>query len=268
MIWLKTIKAPAKINLSLDITGKRPDGYHNIKSVMASVSLYDELTITLTPCPGGGERFSAASAGCKLPEGDGNLAVRAARLFMESAGIIGWSVHIGIIKNIPISAGLGGGSSDAAAVLRALNGWRKHPSLWELALQLGSDVPYCLHGGVCLCEGRGEILTPLPLLPECWIVLCTPPVAVSTAEMFAKYDSLSKESLALGAFLDNIFEIVEPLPPVAEIKGILLGAGAENAAMSGSGPTVFGIFSSEICAKSAYDKLLVNFPKTYLVKPV
>jgi 4-diphosphocytidyl-2-C-methyl-D-erythritol kinase len=259
-------KAPAKINLSLEITGKRPDGYHDLKTVMASVSLYDELTVALTPCPDGEESFSAKTTGAELPKDDGNLAVRAARLFMESAGITGRSIHIDIVKNIPVSAGLGGGSSDAAAVLRVLNGWRKHPSLHETALRLGSDVPYCLHGGVCLAAGRGEILTPLPPLPYCWIVLCTPPVAVSTAEMFAKFDKLSDEKLALGAFLDNIFEIVEPLPHVAEIKGFLLGEGAEKAGMSGSGPTVFGIFTTQTCAKSAQDKLRANFPKTYLAK--
>jgi 4-diphosphocytidyl-2-C-methyl-D-erythritol kinase len=118
------------------------------------------------------------------------------------------------------------------------------------------------------CLGRGEILTPLPPLPDCRIVLSVPDVAVSTAEMFAKYDKLSEENIAMAKFFDNVFESVTDLPPVAEIKGILLGAGADFAAMSGSGPSVFGIFASETDAISACDKLHGKFPKTYLVKPV
>jgi 4-diphosphocytidyl-2-C-methyl-D-erythritol kinase len=273
-------KAPAKINLSLDILGKRPDGYHDLRTVMASVSLFDELCLTLTPCREGEERFSAETEGEALPEGDGNLAVRAARLFMEARGPVGCSVHVHIKKRIPVSAGLGGGSSDAAAVLRILSGvppdqisaaagtGGRTPTLQEIALELGSDVPYCLRGGVCLCEGRGEVMKPLPPLPDCWIVLSTPPIAISTAEMFDKFDKLSEEKLALASFMDNVFESVIDLPPIAEIKGILIGAGAEKAAMSGSGPTVFGIFASETNAKTAFDTLRVNFPKTYLTKPV
>jgi 4-diphosphocytidyl-2-C-methyl-D-erythritol kinase len=276
-------KAPAKINLSLDILNTRPDGYHDLRTVMASVSLFDDLTLTLTPCLTGKEKFSAETEGELLPEGEGNLAVRAARLFMECHGLSGISVHIHIKKRIPISAGLGGGSSDAAAVLRALEHWhrgdetrghgaqtegRGRPSLQGIALRLGSDVPYCLHGGVCLCEGRGEVLTPLPPLPDCFIILSTPQIAVSTAGMFGLFDKLSNEELALASFLDNVFEAVIDLPPVAEIKGFLLGAGAEKAAMSGSGPTVFGIFTDETNAKSVCDKLLSHFPKTYLTKPV
>jgi 4-diphosphocytidyl-2-C-methyl-D-erythritol kinase len=275
---LSTVKAPAKINLSLDILGKRPDGYHDLRTVMASVSLFDELTLTLTRRGPGEEKFSAETEGADLPGGEGNLAVRAARLFMESRNITGVSVHIHILKRIPVCAGLGGGSSDAAAVLRVLNHWHgegeireggpEPPPLHEIASRLGSDVPYCLRGGVCLCAGRGEVLTPQPPLPDCRIVISTPPVAVSTAEMFQLFDKLNDEELALAGFYDNVFEVIKPLPPVAEIKGILLGAGAEFAAMSGSGPSVFGIFASENSAKSAYDKLRVNFPKTYLTKPV
>jgi 4-diphosphocytidyl-2-C-methyl-D-erythritol kinase len=259
-------KAPAKINLSLDILGKRADGYHDLKTVMASVSLYDDLTLTFTPCGAGAEMFTAYAGGV---ESD-NLAADAAGLFMRAAGISGWSIHIHIEKRIPVGAGLGGGSSNAAAVLRALDGWRSIPknTLANLAFELGSDVPYCLRGGVCLAQGRGEILTPLPPLPECRIVLCTPPVCVSTAEAFRKYDALDPLNQALAKMLDNAFEAVILLPEIAEIKDIMTGAGASQAMMSGSGPTVFGIFDDETQAKTAYENLYPAFPKTFITKPV
>jgi 4-diphosphocytidyl-2-C-methyl-D-erythritol kinase len=248
-------RAPAKINLSLEILGKRPDGYHDLRTVMASVSLYDELTITLTPCEAGAENYTACADGV---DGD-NLAAEAARLF----SVAGWSVHVDIEKRIPIGAGLGGGSSDAAAVLRVLDGWAaetdgRRPLLQKIALQLGSDVPYCLHGGVCLAGGRGEMLTPLPPLPPCRILLCTPPVRVSTAEMFAKFDPAKHKS-----FEDIIF-----LPEVGQIKQVLLECGASQAAMSGSGPTVFGIFDDESQTKTAFEKLYPTFPTTFITQPV
>jgi 4-diphosphocytidyl-2-C-methyl-D-erythritol kinase len=272
-------KSPAKINLSLDILGKRPDGYHDLRMVMASVSLFDELTLTLTPCESGTETYTAEAEGVL---GD-NLAARAAKLYMQSAGITGWSVHVDIEKRIPIGAGLGGGSGNAAAVLRALDGWEKHPALWnnpflrkrvtgislqDMALQLGSDVPYCLHGGVCRAEGRGEILTPLPSLPECWIVLCTPPINISTEEMFAKYAALNPLNQALAKMSDNAFEAVIALPEIDEIKNSLTEAGASQAMMSGSGPAVFGIFNNPMQATSAHDKLRARFPKTFITMPV
>jgi 4-diphosphocytidyl-2-C-methyl-D-erythritol kinase len=219
---------------------------------MASVSLYDDLTLTLQSCEAGEEVFTAGAEGV---EGD-NLAARAARLFMDAAGLTGWSVHICIEKRIPIRAGLGGGSSDAAAVLRALDGWEKHPAprnhpllrkrakdipLPALALELGSDVPYCLRGGVCLAQGRGEILSPLPPLPECWIVLCVPPVEVPTAEAFAKYDALGPFHQGLAKMSDNVFEAVTLFPEIVEIRNQ---------------------------ANAAFEILYPAFPKTFLTKPV
>ncbi|MCL1806387.1 MAG: 4-(cytidine 5'-diphospho)-2-C-methyl-D-erythritol kinase [Oscillospiraceae bacterium] len=259
-------KAPAKINLSLDILAKRDDGYHDLRTVMASVSLCDELTVTLAPCQAGAERFTAAAEGVK---GE-NLAARAAELFMRSNGISGWSADIQIEKRIPVSAGLGGGSSDAAAVLRALNGWRPMPpeGLAELALNLGSDVPYCLRGGVCLAQGRGEILSPLPPLPDCWIVLITPPVAVSTAEAFQLWDTLSPFHQEMARMSGNVFEAVIKLPEIEQIKQILLEAGAAEAMMSGSGSTVFGVFTDETEANKAFETLHIHFPKTFLATPV
>lgn len=263
-------KAPAKINLSLDILDKRPDGYHNLRSVMASVSLYDNLTLTLKPRQAG--LVTARAQGVA----GNNIAAKAARLFMDAAGIKGWSVHIDIHKRIPIAAGLGGGSSDAAAVLRVLDGWLaslwtakadgQRPRLQDIALELGSDVPYCLRGGCCLAEGRGEILTPLAPLPECWIVLSTPPIKVPTAEMFAKFNTLDPRDLAEKT--DNVFEAVVQVPEVTELKQKLTELGAGKALMSGSGPTVFGIFDDETRAKQAFDQLRAQFPKTFLTMPV
>ncbi|MDR0294217.1 MAG: 4-(cytidine 5'-diphospho)-2-C-methyl-D-erythritol kinase [Oscillospiraceae bacterium] len=279
MKTLLAAKAPAKINLALEITGRRGDGYHNLRTIMASVSLCDDLTLTLSPCEPGKETFTAFAEGV---EGQ-NLAARAARLFMNAAGFRGWSCHVHIEKRIPVSAGLGGGSSDAAAVLRALDEWaaaradghslgetdNQRPPLQELALELGSDVPYCLRGGVCLAEGRGEILTPLPPLPDCHIVLVTPPAAVSTAEAFRRFDGMEwPERTETARPAGNVFESVTRLPEVAEIKRLLSGAGAANATMSGSGPTVFGIFDDITKANQAIYTIRPQFPKTFLVKPV
>jgi 4-diphosphocytidyl-2-C-methyl-D-erythritol kinase len=264
-------KAYAKINLSLDILGKREDGFHDLRSVMASVSLFDDLEITLTPCDKGTETYTAFAEGV---EGD-NIAAGAARSFMESAGVTGWSAAIHIEKRIPVCAGLGGGSSNAAAVLRALAGWidgSVYPlkrTLPELAAELGSDVPYCLRGGVCLAEGRGERLTPLAPLPEHWhIILCSPPLKVSTAEAFAKYDALDPLSQGLAKMSENVFEAVTFFPEINEIKSVMLDAGASNAAMSGSGPAVFAVFDDETQANTAFEKLYPTFPATFALRPV
>ena len=257
-------KAPAKINLSLDLLGKRDDGYHDLRSVMASISLYDDLHIMLRPCKAGRGLFTAQAAGVRK----GNLTSLAVKLFMQAAGARGWSAHVRVEKRIPLSAGLGGGSSDAAAVLRALDKWAavqtavRRPDLQELALKLGSDVPYCLRGGVCLAEGRGERLTPLPPLPECWIVLSVPAINVSTVRMFQLFDLSGRRE---G---DNVFETVNPHPEVGEIKQVLLQAGASKALMSGSGPSVFGIFDDETQAADAVQTLKPIFPKTFLTVPV
>lgn len=278
--------APAKINLALDVLGKRTDGYHDLKMVMASVSLYDSLTITLTPVGRGDETFIANSTDPRLPQNDENIAARAARLFMRRVGITGWSCHIYIEKNIPVCAGLGGGSSDAAAVLRALGAW--HPISEEilaaLALELGSDVPYCLHGGLCLAEGRGEILTPLPPLQDCHIVLSTPPTSVSTAVAFGRLDidnlsgrplwteligMLRKQDLiGTARHLANVFETAGAPCEIACIEEAMLESGAQGAVMSGTGPSVLGVFDDAMLAGKAFEILRVQFPNTFIVNPV
>lgn len=272
-------KAYAKINLALDILGKRADGYHDLKTVMASVSLCDDLEITLTPCADGRERFAAESNNPALPTDDNNLAVKAARLFFHAAGVAGYEVHIRIEKRIPVCAGLGGGSSDAAAVLRALSSRFPMPEsiLESLALKLGSDVPYCLRGGVCLAEGRGERLTPLLPLPDCHIVLTVPPVRVSTAAAFQSVtvpavktdwalltDALRRGDIsAIAGSMDNAFPDI-----YSEALDSLLREGALGAVMSGSGPSVFGVFHDEAIANQAVRNLRAFFLNTFLTKPV
>ncbi len=271
--------AYAKVNLALDILGKRADGYHDLKTMMASVSLCDDLEITLTPCADGRERFAAESNNPALPTDDDNLAVKAARMFFLAAGVAGYEVHIRIEKRIPVCAGLGGGSSDAAAVLRALSSRFPMPEsiLESLALNLGSDVPYCLRGGVCLAEGRGERLTPLPSLPDCHIVLTVPPVRVSTAAAFQSVvvpamktdwvlltDALRRRDIAaIAGYMKNSFPDVH-----SDARECLRRAGALGTVMSGSGPSVFGVFHDEAIANQAVRKLRAIFLNTFLTKPV
>ena len=175
-----TEKAYAKINISLDVTGRRPDGYHEMLMVMQSVTLCDDVTITLTESAG-------SHAECNLhfvPGDERNLAVRAANRFFERVGIENTGAHIVIKKDIPVGAGMAGGSTDAAAVLRGLNKLTganlSSPELHELAAEIGSDVAFCIAGGTQLASGRGEVLSPLPPLPDCSIVICKPDFSIST----------------------------------------------------------------------------------------
>ena len=183
------LPAPAKLNLSLDILGRREDGYHELSMVMLSVSLCDGIELNLTPKPG--VLFSCSDP--DVPGGEKNTACRAAALFLERAGLAETTgVQIFLEKRIPSQAGMGGGSADAAAVLRGLNELTGFPlpeeDLFELGLQVGADVPFCLAGGVKLAQGVGERLSPAPELPPCAIVVCKPPVGVSTAEAFRRAD--------------------------------------------------------------------------------
>ena len=182
------IQAFAKLNLTLDILGKREDGYHDLRMVMQSITLAD--TLTLEENRGEGLRVSANLR--FLPTGEKNLAAAAALRFWEALGREPEDLDIRIEKRIPVCAGMAGGSSDAAAVLRALNQRSGEPfspkELARLGERVGSDVPYCVLGGTALAEGRGEILTPLPPLPACWVVVCKPDFPVSTPELFAQAD--------------------------------------------------------------------------------
>lgn len=262
---MKTITetAYAKINLGLDIIGKRSDGYHEVSMVMQSVGLSDEVVISAGQ---GKEAITVATDMADLSCGPDNLAYKAAELLAKHAGIKP-DVHIALKKKIFLAAGLAGGSSDAAAVLRGLNKyWRlnlKASELQRLAAQLGSDIPFCIEGGTALATGRGEILTQLNDLPPAIVVLAKPKgLEVSTAWVYQHYNKgrvvhapciwqlqarLQDGARALVPYMGNVLETatIPAHPVIASIKAAMLGAGAYYALMSGSGPTVFALAPDE-----------------------
>ena len=271
-------KAYAKVNLWLGVSGLRGDGYHDIVTVMHSVSLADDIMLRADADPCGFSCILEADGAYEVPEGDDNIAVKAARAFCEKTGI-GAAVTIRLVKNIPTCAGLAGGSSDAAAVLRAINKRFSEPlsvsELEELAIGLGSDVPFCLHGGTALCLGRGEKMTRLGC-PDLDFVICPSPERVSTGTAYAKLDekwlscgypdtascnelivSLSAGAAECGRRLYNIFQdVVIPLCPVSgENISRLRSLGACGAVMSGSGSAVYGIFETRRKADAAAEKI-------------
>ena len=281
------VRAFAKLNLTLDVLGKRPDGYHDLCMVMQSISLHDSLTLA----PNSEGQLRVGSNLSFLPTGEKNLAAAAALRFWAALGRPPEGLDIQIEKRIPVCAGMGGGSSDAAAVLRVLNQREGAPfspaELARIGEQVGSDVPYCVLGGTALAEGRGERLTPLPPLPRCWIVACKPEFPISTPELFRRIDSvrvrcrpdtagmlaaLREGDLAGTARrMYNVFEDV--LPPrchgrVMELKNGLIQHGALGASMSGTGPTVFGLFDSAPQAEEALRTLSESGGDWFLAEPV
>ena len=281
------IQAFAKLNLTLDILGKREDGYHNLRMVMQSITLAD--TLTLEENQGEGLRVSANLR--FLPTGEKNLAAAAALRFWEALGREPEDLDIRIEKRIPVCAGMAGGSSDAAAVLRALNQRAGEPfapkELARLGERVGSDVPYCVLGGTALAEGRGEMLTPLAPLPRCWVVACKPDFPISTPELFAQADRVklrrrpdtaglvaALEAGDLGGVARRMYNVFEDVLParlytrVAEIKNILIQCGALGANMSGSGPTAFGLFDRLEAAQEARACLAQRYRDTFLCETV
>ena len=279
------LSANAKINLTLDILRRREDGYHDLQMVMQAVTLADTLTVT----PAQGAEGQAVSDLHFLPTGDKNLAQMAAAAFREAAGL-GGEVDVSIQKHIPVCAGMGGGSSDAAAVLRALNAMEGEPmSPLELARvgeRVGSDVPYCVLGGTALAEGRGELLTPLSSLPPCHIVICKPPFSISTPQLFGRVNVRKivrrPDTAGVIAALDagdlagvarrmyNVFEDVlerRRSAEINEIKAALIDCGALGASMSGSGPSVFGLFDSRDSAQNACARLRETYRDVFLCAP-
>lgn len=251
-------KAYAKINLGLDVLRRRPDGYHEVKMIMQTVDICDDLTFEKREGPGIGFRIEGAD----LPADENNLVYRAAALLMEKRQILE-GVSITLYKRIPIAAGMAGGSADAAAALRGLNtlfemGYSTE-ELKELGVTLGADIPYCIQGGTMLSEGIGELLTPLSEPPACHLVIVKPDIDVSTAFVYGNLqaDKLSfhpdidgmAAALAAGDLkgiterMGNVLETVtvREYPIIDRLKRLMCGLGAENALMSGSGPTVFGI---------------------------
>ena len=263
------LKAYGKINLGLDVVRKREDGYHEVRMIMQTVDLYDRITMERMES---GIRVTANLP--YVPDGEGNLAYRAAKLLMEEFGITE-GISIEIKKMIPVAAGMAGGSTDAAAVLVGVNrmfglGLTKK-ELMERGVRLGADVPYCILRGTALSEGIGEILTELPAPPPCTLVIAKPPVSVSTKEVYGRLDLKAlrpedhpdidgmAEAIRTGNLdgitsrLGNVLELVtEPAhPEITRIKRLLLENGADGALMSGSGPTVFGMFKDRRQAERA-----------------
>ncbi len=250
-----TIRAHAKINLSLDIVGKRKNGYHDLCSVMQSIRLADEVTLRRA------KEITVRTDLHFLPSDDRNIAWKAARLFFDEINSQE-GVSIQIRKRIPVGGGLGGGSADAAAVLMGLNRMHGYPvsfdRLLEIGLSCGADIPFCLTGGTCLAEGLGEILTPLPSLSHCQILLLRPKFPLSTKKIFSLVDVENikrhpdtaqiinalrcRNTQGVIAGLYNTLEEFVPRPEIAEYKKLLLDAGADTALMTGSGSVVYGIF--------------------------
>ena len=266
------LQAFAKINLGLDVLGKREDGYHEVRMIMQTIRMYDQLDMRKSVEPG----IHLTTNKKYIPVDENNLVWRAAKLMMDTCGIIeGVSIHLH--KVIPVAAGMAGGSSDAAATLVGMNrlfhcGLSKE-KLMELGVQIGADVPYCVLRGTALAEGIGEKLTVLPPMPDCWILIGKPGISVSTKYVYTTLDLNTdtvhpdidgmKKALEAG----NLYGITERMgnvlqdvtipayPEVERIKEQMKTLGAVNAMMSGSGPTVFGIFDNEEKAQEACQKL-------------
>jgi 4-diphosphocytidyl-2-C-methyl-D-erythritol kinase len=264
------IKAPAKLNFRLKITGRRPDGYHELVSIMVPIDFVDLLEVRVIRERG----IELSCEGFRVPTDEKNLVYQAALAFFSRTGIQG-GVSIKLNKNIPVAAGLGGGSSDAAATLLSLNKIWSQPlglsALRELAVQLGADVPFFLHSEPSLATGIGDVLEPLKEWPKFWYVIITPPVQVSTSWVYGnlkleltrgEYDYIVKflrnDPIAVSAILENDLEEVTSakFPVIDTIKKCLMNVGAEGALMTGSGPSVFGIFSSLNQALSAKQFLI------------
>lgn len=266
-------KACAKLNLCLDVTDRLPDGYHAVRGIMQSTDYHDD--VFLEP---GGEGWTVRSDLPYLPTGETNLAARAAILFRKETGLGPEGGTITLVKRIPVCGGYGGGSSDAAAVLRLMNRLSGSPLGWEeleaLSLPLGSDVPFCVRGGSALAEGRGEILTPLPDFAGRALLLCRPDFSCSTPLLFKAIDRMKLrirpdvagmcraveegDTAGVARRLFNVFEEVLPKKQsdtVWEIRDALLDGGALGAAMTGTGSGIFGIFADEDAARAAQEKL-------------
>ena len=275
-----TAKAPAKLNLRLKVTGRRPDGYHELVSLMVPVDLCDVLEVALLP-----EKVELVWEGLPVPDDDDNLVRRAAKAFFRRKDVKG-GVRVRVVKNIPVSAGMGGGSSDAAATLLSLNHLCAGPlpfeTLKELALELGADVPFFLEPRPCIATGIGEILEPLDRWPLFWYLIVAPGFQVSTAWVYQNLTlgltsneygrikrELHKERLVISQLLENDLESVTSanFPILDRIKKTLLDAGAEGALMTGSGPSVFGVFGSREQAEQARDRIVpCEFGKVFLAR--
>lgn len=277
------VEAHAKINLTLDVTGKRPNGYHDVCMVMQSIGIHDLVTVRTGTGTG---QIELAISNSILPSDPSNLAWRAAELFLEEQQLACDGISIEIEKHNPIAAGLAGGSTDAAAVLVLLNQLYDTrlsvEQLMEMGVKLGADVPFCIAGGTMLAQGIGEQLTSLPDTPQSYVVLCKPPFAVSTPAIYKAIDSAEiptrpdtqamLEALRrndLKAVAEQLCNVMQPVtaqmhPEVGEICGMMRDNGALGAIMSGSGPSVFGLFDDQAVAEACKAALEEQYEETFL----
>ncbi|SFU49941.1 4-diphosphocytidyl-2-C-methyl-D-erythritol kinase [Clostridium sp. DSM 8431] len=277
-------KAHAKINISLDVVGKREDGYHLLSMIMQSIELYDEIEIS--------EIREGITINCNksfIPTDERNLAYKAARLFLDTYKIKS-GVLINIIKNIPVAAGLAGGSADCAAVLRILNKMfnvnASDEELMKLGEKLGADVPYCIKGGTALCEGIGEKITPLKPFKNHIVILIKPPFGVSTKDVYKAFDinkvmiHPNTEKLVQKIEENDLYYIANNMKNLLEnvtirkhkvlykIKENLVANGAVGAMMSGSGPTIFALFDDMQIARRCYDDLKEKYVDVFLTRTI
>lgn len=266
-----TRKAYAKINLGLDVLRRRPDGYHEVKMIMQTVSLYDILTFVKQD-----EGITVTTDKKELPGDENNLIYKAAKLLMDTYHISG-GVRIELQKNIPMAAGMAGGSTDAAAVFHGMNEMfalgMSEEEMCALGVKIGADVPYCIQGGTALSEGIGEVLTKLPDTPDCFLLIAKPDIDVSTKYVYENLHANElqyhpdidgmREAIEAGNLqgvterMENVLETVtvQKYPVIEEIKNFMKENGARNALMSGSGPTVFGVFHTQEEAQKVLEKL-------------
>ena len=267
-----TRKAYAKINLGLDVLRRREDGYHEVKMIMQTVDIYDVLTFVKAPA----DVFRLSVDSAQIPDDDNNLVLKAARLLFATAGIDA-GAEVTLQKNIPVAAGMAGGSTDAAATLIGLNALYDlrftTEQLQEIGVKLGADIPYCIMGGTALSQGIGEILRPLPAPPRAHLVIAKPDLMISTKYVYENLhanslkvhpnidgmiEALSNQDLIkMCSLMGNVLETVteKENPIITQIKDLMKEQGATGALMSGSGPTVFSIFTEEEKARSCFQKI-------------
>ena len=277
------VKVAAKINLMLDILKRLDNGYHSLFMIMQSVDLYDTITVEKNA-----ENEIVIKCDTEgVPCNEKNIAYKCANAFFKSCNIEDNGITIEIEKNIPMAAGTAGGSADGAGVLYCLNKiYNTNLStteLCEIGAKVGADIPFSLTGGTAIALNTGNVIAPVKDLPECYIVLCKPDQDVSTPEAYAQFDALSRvrhldrvamiEAVANGdyenicTYCGNVFEQAVEVPKRPHIKGVMRKSGADACCMSGSGPTVFGLFSDKEKAEDCYNKLAKKYDNVYLCKP-
>ena len=278
------IKAYGKVNISLDVVGKREDGYHLLSMIMQNIDLYDEIEVEKQEC---GIILECNKS--YVPVDNRNLAYKAAEIFKERYDIVD-GVKINIEKNIPVSAGLAGGSTDAAAVLKVMNELfnvnATEAELMELGLRLGADIPYCIHGGTALCEGIGEIITPIKSFKDKIIVLVKPAFGVSTKEVYKNFnlekvkqhpktadiinaienDNLNFVASNMKNLLENV--TLRKHKILIKIKEEMNACGAINSMMSGSGPTVFAFFDDMLKAQKCFEKMKKKYSDVFITRTI